>query len=108
MDKDNHYQLLITTCPSLDIAQKLAHSLLKARLVACVNLFPQVQSIFEWQGEITTEQEVVVFIKTRKQNYAAIEQLLLQQHPYEVPELIGLPIETGLEGYLNWINHIVT
>lgn len=105
MEKD--YQLLFSTCPTMDVAKKLAHSLLEKHLAACVNIVPHLESVFEWQNEIVTESEVLLLMKTRREHYAAIEQLLLQQHPYEVPELIALPIENGLSRYLAWIDQAV-
>jgi periplasmic divalent cation tolerance protein len=108
MEEKSNYQLLISTCPSLEIADKLAHSLLKKRLAACVNIIPKVHSVFEWQGQITTEDEVLLFIKTHRRHYLAIEQTLQQQHPYTVPELIAVPITAGLTAYLNWIDSTVS
>lgn len=105
MEKD--YQLLLSTCPTMDVAKRLAHSLLEKHLAACVNIVPHLESVFEWQNEIVTESEVLLLMKTRREHYAAIEQLLLQQHPYEVPELIALPIENGLSRYLAWIDKVV-
>ncbi|MDM8564269.1 divalent-cation tolerance protein CutA [Candidatus Halobeggiatoa sp. HSG11] len=98
------YQLLLTTCPSSEIAESLACLLLEKRLVSCVNILPNVRSFYEWKGKITNEAEVLLFIKTRSEHYTAIEQTLLQQHPYEVPELIALCIKTGLPSYLAWLD----
>jgi periplasmic divalent cation tolerance protein len=107
MDKISDYQLLLTTCPNQEIANKLAQILVKNHLAACVNILPNIQSIYEWQNEIVSDAEVLLFIKTRCEHYAAIEQTLLQQHPYEVPELIALSIETGLPAYLKWLDNVV-
>jgi len=105
---ETDYQLLISTCPSLEVARRLARSLLEKHLAACVNMLPNLESMFEWQNEIVTEAEVLLLIKTRREHYLAIEQLWLQQHPYEVPELIAVPIEHGSSSYLSWINQVVT
>ena len=105
MEKD--YQLLLSTCPTMDVAKKLARALVEKHLAACVNIVPHLESVFEWQNEIVTESETLLLIKTHGEHYAAIEQLLLQQHPYEVPELIALPIEKGLPRYLAWIDQMV-
>lgn len=107
MENKMDYQLLITTCPDSAVAEKLAQTLLENHLVACVNILPNIQSIYEWKGEIVNDAEVLLFIKTRSEHYAAIEQILLKQHPYEVPELIALSIETGLPSYLAWLSNAV-
>ena len=107
MEKISDYQLLLTTCPTKEVANKLAHTLLEKHLAACINILPNIQSVYEWEGEIVSDAEVLLFIKTRHEHYAAIEQTLLQQHPYEVPELIALPIETGLPAYLTWLDNVV-
>ncbi|MDM8560471.1 divalent-cation tolerance protein CutA [Candidatus Parabeggiatoa sp. HSG14] len=108
MEKISNYQLLLTTCPNSEVANKLAHTLLKKHLAACVNILPNIQSVYEWKGDIVSDTEVLLFIKTRHEHYATIEQTLLQQHPYEVPELIAFPIENGLPSYLTWLDNVVT
>jgi periplasmic divalent cation tolerance protein len=107
MEKHADYQLLISTCPNLDVANQIARALVESHLVACVNIVPTIHSVFEWKNEVTTETEVLLLMKTRLQHYATIEQLVLQWHPYQVPELIGIPIETGLPKYLAWIDEVV-
>lgn len=95
---------MLTTCPNPEVAESLARLLLEKHLVSCVNILPNVRSFYEWKGEIVNESEVLLFIKTHSEHYAAIEQTLLQQHPYDVPELIVLQIQTGLPSYLAWID----
>jgi periplasmic divalent cation tolerance protein len=107
MEKRSEYQLLLTTCPNQTIAEKLGHGLVKKRLAACVNIIPQVRSIYEWQGNVASENEVLLLIKTQQKHYTAIEELLIEQHPYEVPELLALPIEGGFDKYLAWLNNAV-
>jgi periplasmic divalent cation tolerance protein len=107
MDKISDYQLLLTTCPDKEIANQLAHNLVENHLAACVNILPNIQSVYEWKEKIVSDTEMLLFIKTRHEHYAAIEQMLLQQHPYDVPELIGLPITTGLPDYLKWLDDVV-
>ncbi len=98
------YQLLLTTCPNTEVAESLASLLLEKHLVSSVNILPNVRSIYEWKGKITNNSEVLVFIKTRQEHYTAIEQTILQEHPYDVPELIALCIQTGLPSYLAWLD----
>ncbi len=107
MKKISDYQLLLTTCPDSKVANKLAHTLLENHLAACVNILPNIQSVYEWESKIVSDAEVLLFIKTRREHYVAIEQTLIQQHPYEVPELIALSIENGLPSYLAWMDGLL-
>ncbi len=102
-DMPHDHLLVINTCPDESIAKILAHHLIERKLAACVNILPKVTSIYAWQGEINTDQEVILLIKTSAQRYAALEQVLESQHPYETPEIIAIPIERGLDTYLQWI-----
>ena len=101
------YQLLISTCPDMGSAEALAEMLLRERLAACVNILPGARSLYIWQGELQRDEEHVLLIKTREECLAALQQALLAQHPYELPELIAVPIEHGSEAYLNWITQQV-
>lgn len=104
---ENPYQVLISTCPNREVADKLAFLLVERRLAAGVNIVPTIHSIYEWQGKIVSADEVLLLIMTRHEHYAAIEHTLLQHHPYQVPELIAIPIVTGSPRYLEWIDNIV-
>lgn len=99
-----HY-LVFCTCPDLDCARDLAQRLVRDRLAACVNIVPTVHSLYEWQGELQQDTECLLQIKTRAERYAALEQTLRQHHPYELPEIIAVPLSAGLPAYLDWINH---
>jgi periplasmic divalent cation tolerance protein len=98
------YQILLTTCPDQATAHNIAKSLLEQNLVACVNIVPQIQSLYVWRDEIVSDNEVLLLIKTTTKSYADIEKLILQLHPYELPELIAIAITQGLPGYLNWLS----
>ncbi|MCV6636885.1 divalent-cation tolerance protein CutA [Candidatus Albibeggiatoa sp. nov. NOAA] len=100
------YQVLFNTCPDLNTAQDIAKVLLEKHLAACINIVPQIQSMYEWKGEIVTDTELLLIIKTQAKHYASIEKLLMELHPYEVPELIALPINAGLPSYLDWIQSV--
>lgn len=101
------YQLLITTCPNSESANQLARILVEKHLVACVNIVPNIRSIYEWQGKIVEDSEILLLIKTDSKHYAAIEKTLSEHHSYEVPELIALPIEQGFPPYLAWMDEIL-
>ena len=99
----NEFLLVITTCPSQEQAKTLAHELVKAKLAACVQISQAVTSVYQWQGQICEEQEFGLHIKCLVQHYNALEQLLSKLHPYDVPELIALPVTQGLPAYFDWI-----
>ena len=99
-----HHQIILCTCPDQDTAEKLARLLVSDRLAACVNILPGLSSIYLWQGQITSAQEYLLLIKADKSAYQAIETSLKIHHPYELPEIIAVPIENGLPEYLHWID----
>ncbi|WP_341502122.1 divalent-cation tolerance protein CutA [Gallaecimonas sp. GXIMD4217] len=96
-------QVVLCTCPDEAIARALARKLLESRLAACVNLLPGVRSLYLWQGELCDEAEVQLVIKSRAEHWPALERLIVEQHPYEVPEILALPVSQGLPAYLNWL-----
>lgn len=98
------YQVIFCTVPELDFAQKCARELVSQKFAACVNILPAMTSIYAWQGEIESAQEYLLMIKARANHYSEIENWLKSNHPYEVPEIIALPIAQGLPAYLNWIS----
>ena len=95
--------ILLCTCPDLDSARALAASLVEARLAACVNLLPGVESVYRWQGGIERACEVQLLIKTRAAHHRAVEAHILAQHPYELPEILVVQADSGLDRYLRWI-----
>ena len=96
--------LVLTQMPDHASAQALARALVEERLVACVTVGPPVDSLYHWRGEIETAKEVPVAIKTRTDRYAAVEAAIVARHPYELPEIVAVPIHHGLERYLDWIS----
>ena len=95
--------LIITGFPDRASAMSLAHRLISERLAACVNVLADCTSIYHWEGKSETAVEVPVLIKTLEQHYPRLEQLIRSMHPYELPELIAVPISKGLPAYLKWI-----
>jgi periplasmic divalent cation tolerance protein len=95
--------LVLTTLPDLAAAQALARALVTGRLAACVNIGAPVESMYHWQGEIETSREVPLTIKTSARRYADVEAAIVAAHPYQLPEIIAVPIVRGLPGYLDWI-----
>jgi periplasmic divalent cation tolerance protein len=95
--------LVLTQMPDDASAQALARSLVEDRLAACVSVGAPVVSLYHWHGQIETAREVPVAIKTLRGRYAAVEAAILARHPYELPEILAVPIQHGLERYLAWV-----
>jgi len=95
--------LVLTNCPDEEVANAIALAVVEGRLAACVNILPRAQSIYRWQGRIESATEIPLLIKSTAASYPALEQAIRALHPYEVPEIIALPIERGLPAYLNWV-----
>jgi len=95
--------LVLTNCPDEESANAIALALVEERLAACVNILPRVQSVYRWQGAVESATEIPLFIKSTATNYPALEAAIRDRHPYQVPEIIALPVERGLPAYLDWI-----
>ncbi len=100
---DSAILLCLCTCPDAASAQRLAEALVGERLAACVNRLPGVLSTYRWQGAVQTEGEELLLIKTTAERFEALKARLLALHPYELPELIALPVERGHAAYLEWV-----
>jgi periplasmic divalent cation tolerance protein len=90
-------------CPSADVARSLAKSALHARLAACANLFPAIQSLYWWEGELQEDAEAVLILKTDATHLAALREHLLEVHPYEVPCVAVMSPESVNEAYAGWL-----
>lgn len=93
-----------STAPNETIANEIAYYLINAKLAACVNLIPQVKSIYHWKNEIIEDNEILMMIKSEKSKQQELIDTLVEIHPYDTPEVIIIPIENGFKGYLNWIH----
>lgn len=96
-------QVVLTTCGDRDTAQRIASSLVEEGLAACVNILPGVWSVYMWEGKATQDEELLLLAKTDASRYQALERRVLELHPYELPEIIALPVAGGLESYLKWV-----
>jgi len=96
-------RLLLTTCGSREEAHRIANELVEQRLAACVNIVPQIDSIYRWQGEVETATEWLLVIKTTVEKCEQLRAALLNLHSYELPECIEIGIEDGAAPYLDWI-----
>lgn len=97
--------LVITNMPDAQSAAKLAQQLVEARAAACVNQLAPCTSTYRWQGKIETSTEVPLLIKTTRDAYPRLEQLIREVHPYELPEIIAVSVDGGLPAYLGWVNN---
>jgi len=95
--------LVLTNLPDRPSAQRLAQSLVQAHLAACINILAPCESVYRWNGQIETAQEHPLLIKTTRECYAALEAAIRAAHPYELPEIIAVPLTAGLSAYLDWV-----
>ena len=103
METPTQALLVIANCPDEACANRIALAVVEAGLAACVNLLPRVQSVYRWQGAIESASEVPLLIKTTAGRYGELETAIRELHPYDVPEIIALPIAQGLPAYLDWL-----
>ncbi len=99
----DHYLIVFTTYPSQDSALAAAQRLVENGLAGCVNVLPQITSVYHWDNAVQTETEYLLIIKTQKNRYSALEADIREHHPYELPEVIATPISHGSKDYLSWI-----
>lgn len=99
---DHEFGVVLVTAPSKEHAQNIARTLVESRLAACVSLLP-IHSVYTWNGDIQMEDEWQLIIKSKLAKFALLEAKICSIHPYEVPEVIALPIQAGSPPYLQWI-----
>ena len=97
----------LTTCPSPEVAERLATTLVAEGLAACVNRLPGMTSTYIWEGQVQNEAEVLLIIKTTAERFEVLKERLAGLHPYELPELIAIPVCAGSERYLDWVRQNV-
>ncbi|MFW9794591.1 MAG: divalent-cation tolerance protein CutA [Candidatus Thorarchaeota archaeon] len=97
------YVVALTTCPK-DESDDIARNLVESRVCACVNIVTSVKSIYHWKGEIVTDEESLLVMKTEEDHQEALLNAIKERHPYEVPEFVILPIKWGSQDYLDWIS----
>lgn len=95
--------IILTHIPNLSDAQALAEDLVGRRLAACVNMGAPSRSVYRWQGRLETAEEVPMIIKTSALRYAEVEAAIKAQHPYELPDIVAVPVTQGLPAYLAWL-----
>jgi periplasmic divalent cation tolerance protein len=98
-------KLIVTfcTCPDKVTAEKIARILVEGKLAACVNILANVTSVYAWKGQVESSEEYLLIIKLPQAGYQALETAIRTYHPYELPEIIAVPVTNGLPEYINWI-----
>jgi periplasmic divalent cation tolerance protein len=97
---------VLCTFPNQDTAQRVGRALVEEKLAACVNVLPHVQSIYRWEGKVESAEEVLAVVKTTEEAYERLETRLKALHPYDVPEIIAIPVERGDAAYVNWVRQM--
>jgi periplasmic divalent cation tolerance protein len=95
--------LALSTFPDRETAQRISNQLVSEKYAACANILPSIESIYRWKGKIESGNETLVFFKLSEDRQSAFQQKLRSLHPYEVPEIISIPISNGLPAYLRWV-----
>ena len=99
----DNYIIVLNTCNSDEIASSIADTLVSKKLAACVNIVKGIESVYQWQGKIERDKEILLIIKSRQHLFSQIEHVIKALHDYELPEIIAVSVETGEKNYLNWI-----
>jgi periplasmic divalent cation tolerance protein len=95
--------VVLVTVGNMEAASSIGRTLVEERLVACVNIIPRIHSIYWWKGEICTDEEVLLVMKTRSSLFPDLRTRVRELHSYEVPEIVAFPLEQGLPEYLKWV-----
>jgi len=106
MKSASKFAVVLVTAPDLKTARALAKVALQARLIACANLVPRIESHYWWQDKIESGTEVLLVLKTQKSKLPALEKLILAKHPYDTPEFLVLQLGAGNKRYLDWLTRI--
>jgi periplasmic divalent cation tolerance protein len=103
MSVPEDFAVVLVTAPDMDLARRLAKGALEAKLAACANIVPAVESHYWWQGKLESSDEVLLIFKTRQQLLPKLERAVRDIHPYDTPEFVALPLTTGSRKYLAWL-----
>ncbi|CAG9773813.1 unnamed protein product [Ceutorhynchus assimilis] len=103
----SQYSAVYVTTPNEEVAKKIAHGLVQGKLAACANIIPKITSIYEWENKINEDSEALMMIKTRTSKVDELTDFVKANHPYQVCEVIAVPIFKGNEAYLKWIGEVV-
>ncbi|ESP00914.1 hypothetical protein LOTGIDRAFT_173015 [Lottia gigantea] len=101
------HSMAFITVPNLEVAKKLSHGIVKEKLAACVNIIPGITSVYEWEGKVEEDSELLLMVKTQTVKVDALSEYVRKNHPYEVAEVISSKIDNGNPPYLKWISEVV-
>lgn len=108
-DGISDYCIVLCTCPDAKSAESIADNLVENQLAACVNIVSGMTSVYRWKGKIEKSQELLLIVKSKSAVFSTVKNAILKIHPYELPEIISIPLQNGYSDYLSWIdNNIVT
>jgi periplasmic divalent cation tolerance protein len=96
--------VILVTTANQEEAVRIGKEMVNAKLAACANIIPGIQSIYRWDGKVVQEQEVLLILKSIKRRYRALEKAIKTMHSYEIPEIIALPVKEGLDRYIGWVS----
>ncbi|HHQ40863.1 MAG TPA: divalent-cation tolerance protein CutA [Chromatiales bacterium] len=102
-----HHRVVLCTCPDEGVGAEIGRMLVERRLAACVNVVPGLTSIYRWRGRVETDREVLLVVKTTAAALPALTAAVRERHPYELPEIVAVGVEDGLEEYLKWVDESV-
>ncbi len=102
------FVLILCSCPDRDSANDISRALVEGRLAACVNQLPGMRSTYRWEDELRHAEEVLLLIKTQAKHFSQIERRIADLHPYELPEVIAVPVSDGSRPYLDWVACSIT
>ncbi|NQT34649.1 divalent-cation tolerance protein CutA [bacterium] len=102
-DQKDGILLVQITVPDRETADSIAHALVEKRLAACVNILPGLTSVYRWKGETCKDAELLLLIKTIRSCFDSLKDVVIDLHPYDLPEIIGTDVSHGLDGYLKWV-----
>jgi len=100
------YRVVLSTAPSLVVARRLSSLLLRKKLAGCINILPKLESHYLWKGKKQKTSETLLIIKTTAKRMPELKKQLIAAHPYDVPEIIALPVHDGFKPYLNWLEEM--
>jgi periplasmic divalent cation tolerance protein len=97
------YIIVLVTTPDIETGKRIGRRLVEGRLAACANILPGLTSIYTWDDKVNEDSEVLMLVKTRLRLFERLAEAVKAEHPYDVPEIIALPLEAGSQAYLDWI-----
>ena len=98
-----NFAVILVTAPDIDLARRLAKAALEAKLIACANIVPSVESHYWWDGKLESSDEALIVFKTRQEHVPELERFIRELHPYDTPEFVALPLTAGSRKYLAWL-----